>query len=568
MNILNCHFGDFQQTSNQRLVFKEAVRHKPKKDRSNHPSAARFKEVKKAYLEAKASTTAEDAEKRLEKTHDFQKALEQYPGQADFDKDLSEEQKLEKMKQNMIRAEVRKKVSKTMFEHDKSLKEPEQQEIKERQSNAYYEYEIKDKSVRGFVEAPHGIAPSEKVKAWCKEKGVTSHETHTAEITKMVPNWLVFKRSRMIADVNSYPKDKELESSLRSENSVYTKQDNLNALIAQRDTTKKILKEQNNLDENGQAKNPHLAIYLHGKADTRGHDFEIAAKEVDGKNLINPLVAFWIQEKLKEKIEQKGMRNSKGETPSVNVVTFPGAYSGSEALRSLRNGDGSFDFKGLGENFQALQLEVGAHIRKGYQKELADTMQELLKDFTHEFKTAEDVQKLEKDYQSVYEQKHAEEKEDFFSKVYVEFDDEKIDKESIGLSKGVLEVLKINIGDKVKIAGHELNVVELPPAIAKQGKRFLLSKEHENDLGDKLEFEVPGEKKSIEVDAELDITTGDQAAPHASDSHNESAQAEAKAEADANWKKITSGVKFFLGAARDKIKSWLGLGGGGHSSGH
>jgi hypothetical protein len=293
---------------------------------------------------------------------------------------------------------------------------------------------------------------------------------------------MVFKRPRLMADVNNLPKG--IESSLRSEGVVYTREDNLNAVKAERDLTGKILGEQENLDKNGQAKNPYLAIYLHGKVDTRGSDFEIAAKQEDGKGPLNPLLGFWIAEKIKEKIAKKGIKNSKGEQPTVNVKTYKGPYSGSNALTALRHGDGTFDFHGFGENFQALQLEVGAHIRKTHQKELAEILQDLLKDFSKEFQTPKDMQKLEH-YQSAYEKKLEQEKDEIFNVKNIAFSDD-IPEGKIALGKTPREVLEVEAGDTVKIGDRELKVMMMKSADMKSGKTMMMNKKYEGTVGEKL----------------------------------------------------------------------------------
>lgn len=549
MKILSCRTLDCRQnhasfTKNPRLIYRETPPQTPKsgtqkpknvksgsgKEQTRHPSAARVRQIREAIKKAKAEMPENVLSTRLEKGHDEEAAFKQYP-------------KGEKLKTDVQRAEIRRRVSKILFEQDKTLAPKEQQEIKERQTNRYYEFKIGNNTLRGHVEAPHGTAPSEEIKKWCKKMGVSSHETNTAEITKETPNWMVFKRPRLHTDVNSLPKD--VESSLRSEGNVYTKEDNLNALAAQRDLTKEVLKQQGNLTEDGQAKNPYLGIYLHDKVDTRGHDFEIAAKEVDGKNLLNPLLAFWIAKKIEGKIAAKNLKNVKGETPTVNVVTYPGAYSGSNALRALRNGDGTFDFKGLGENFHALQLEVSAHIRKTNQKELAEMLQELLQEFSKEFKTPEDMNHLEKDYRSAYESKLAQEKEDFFSKKYVKFGEVEIAEDQIGLDKSVLEVLNVGIGDKVKMGGHEFEVVEMRPEVKKLGKRVLINKQYEQDVGDKIVIEV----------SERQQKTADDAAKNAQDDSTKHGEdGESQPQQESFWKKAGKRLKFFGSLLIDGIK--------------
>ena len=474
---------------------------------------------------------------RLEKGHDLKKAIAEAPLlQADHE-GLSDEEKQMRFEEDLITAEVRRRVSKVMYEQDRQLSPEEQEEIIERQIDRYYNSNIQNNTLRAHVEAPHGTKASEKVEKWCETNKISDYETNTNEITGETTNWMIFKRSRLVADVNSLPKD--VESSLRSEGTVYTQEDNLNAVKAQRDLTKKLLREQDNLDGEEKAKNPYLAIYLHGKVDTRGHDFEIAAKEENGQGPIDPLLAFWIAEKLKEKVAAKGLKNLKGETPTVNVVAYKGAYSGSPALTRLRHGDGTFDFKGFGKNFQALQLEVGAHLRKTKQKELSEILNELMQEFSEEFKTAEDYAKAEK-YREPYEKKLQKEKDDLFSTKNLGLSEE-IPEDKIALSKALREALEVDKGDTVTVNGKELQVMMMKAADMKSGITMMLNPKHKEAIGEKLLIEAKTTKTATQEPQEK--TTAE---PDTNNNHGEkSPHAEVKKES--TWSKVKKKLKFFFG---------------------
>lgn len=452
-----------------------------------HPSAKRIGQVKKALKEAQAAVPKEAVLARLEKGQDLKAAVEQYPWLAEMDPNLTTEQKQAILQTDLTRAEVRKKVSETLYVTDKAAAPAQQAEIVERQINRFYDFKIGNKGLMGHVESPHGTAPSQKIRDWCKEENhkMASHEVHTNEISQQTPNWMVFNKTRLLTDVNSLKVG--VKSSLRSEDAVYTKEDNLNALKAQRDLTAKMLMEQGNLGGDGKAKNPYLAIYLHGKVDTRGHDFELAAKEDGGKGQINPLLAFWIAEKLREKIGQKGLKNVKGEAPTVNVVTYKGAYSGTNALTQLRHGNGTFDFGGFGENFQALQLECGAHMRKTYQPEIAAILQDLCKDFSAEFKAAKDLEKLQK-FKNAHAEKLAKEQVELFSTKNLDFND-KIPADEIAFNKALREVFEVDTDDIVKMGNNLLKVRRMVPADMKGGKSMMLNTKFKGTVGEKLVIE-------------------------------------------------------------------------------
>lgn len=459
-------------------------------------SKERFARLRKIYKQKKAEVEEKREEiiqSRLEKGDNVKKAASEHsPLFANYDH-LSDEEKEKMFKANVVRAEIRKRVSKAMYEEDKNLAPAEQYEIAERQVNRFYDFKINQPKLRAHVEAPHGTKASDKVEKWSEDNKISDYETNTNEITAETTNWMIFNKPRLIADVNSLPAD--VESSLRSEGAVYTKEDNLNAVKAQRDLTAHLLKEQNNLDGNGKAKNPYLAVYIHGKVDTRGHDFEIAAKQENGKGPLNPLLAFWVAEKLKEKVAGKGLKNLKGETPTVNVVTYKGAYSGSPALTRLRHGDDVFDFKGFGENFHALQLEVGAHLRKTQQPALSSILNELMIDFSEEFKTPQDMEKLKK-YAEAYGQKLQKEKDELFSTKNLGFSDE-IPEGRIALSKALREALEVDKGDTITVNGKELKVMMMKAADMKSGKTMMINTRL-NELAqtEKLQIEVPGKEKN------------------------------------------------------------------------
>jgi hypothetical protein len=146
------------------------------KNTSGQPSAKRIGQLKKAVKEQRARLSNEETVKsRLEKSHagkdgKEKEALDQFPLLADYDEKMSDEAKQQKFKESIIRAEVRKQVSKAIFEEDKNLGGPERQEIIDRQINRYYGYHLGNKKLRGHIDAPHGTAPSKKFRNGAMKK--------------------------------------------------------------------------------------------------------------------------------------------------------------------------------------------------------------------------------------------------------------------------------------------------------------------------------------------------------------------------------------------------------------
>lgn len=430
--------------------------------------------IRRVRAEATGDLPDNVLQTRLEKGHTKEQAYAQYPHGA-------------ALEAHAHRAEIRKRVSEAMFKEDrKNLPADEREAVEERQINRYYRYQVGDPSLRAHVEAPHGIEPSAEVKQWCVEHSVVDHEPGTAFIATQGVNHMVFKRSRLDVDVNSLPTG--VKTSLRSEGAAYTKEDNMNAVKAQRDLTARVLTQMGNLNESGKVINPHLAVYFHGKTDKRGHDFEIAARQREGKGPLDPRVAFWFADKLEGKLqEKKEIKNLKGEPLSVNVVTYAGAYCGSPALTRLRYGDGVLDFNGFGEMLQCLQLECSRHLRDNNAEEIAIILNEIMAEFSDEFKTPEDLEKLDS-YAGKFEEKMALEKANLFNTEKLEFDNS-ISEAVIGLNLGLREELGVENGDEVTVNGKTLKVIGMKKEHLKIGKTMMLHPSHKDRIGTAIVIE-------------------------------------------------------------------------------
>lgn len=228
---------------------------------------------------------------------------------------------------------------------------------------------------------------------------------------------------------------------------------------------------------------------------------------------------------------REGVKKAKAEMPEDVLST---------RLEKGHDEEASFKQYPKGEK---LKTDVQrAEIRKRVSKILFEQDKTLAPKEQQEFKTSEDVKKLEKDYRSEYETKLAEEKEDFFSKKHVKFGDLEIAEDMIGLDKSVLEVLNVNIGDKVKVGGHELEVVEMHPEVKKLGKRVLINKQYEQDVGDKIVIEV-SERKQKTADDEA------KNAQEESKKHDES-----QPQKESFWTKAGKRLRFFGSLMVDGIK--------------
>src|SRR3972149_9649075 len=222
----------------------------PMNESWGHISPERIKKVRKTRDEVEEGLSENMVAGKVISAADREESFANYP-------------KGEGLMKDARRAEIRKRVSKRMFEADADLSPKEKADVIERQINRYFNFAVHNKTLRGHVEAPHGIAPSDETVAWCKENNVVSFEEGTRAITEQISNYAILNRPRIFVDINNLPKG--VESSLRSDGAVFTEEDNLNAVKAQRDVIRKILEASDNIDSEGKAINPHLAIFLHGK---------------------------------------------------------------------------------------------------------------------------------------------------------------------------------------------------------------------------------------------------------------------------------------------------------------
>ena len=384
----------------------------------------------------------------------------------------------ENFKSDMESAEIRRRVSEVMFIRDQELSQEDKKGIIERQINKHFSMEFSSKEVMGHVQMPHGVKPNLTIQEWCKQNNVTDYDEQTSEIGKATGNYIAYKFSRSRADLNNLSEDVSRPSHV-TESSVFTKEYNLNALKAQRDLMLRVFEDKQIMDEDGKLTKPYMDVHIHGKVDTRGSDFEIAAAmKASGQAPIDERLVFWISDRLKVKIQEKGIRNSKGEVASVNVVTVNGSpYCGTYALTRLRYGDELFDFHGFGEMLQCLQLECGKFVRYNHTNDIAQAINEIIAEFTKEFQNKEDLQKIDSNKKR-FEQKYGEEYNNFINPGVIGFSDA-VDTGSVLLSNGVRDIAEVNVGETVLVNGLELKVGHMKQEYLKLGKKIMLHNSNE-----------------------------------------------------------------------------------------
>ena len=461
---------------------------------SNHPNKDRLELLSsvRKEIEKNVPTDKEELLKHIANTEDFQTANEVENAYLHLDPNIV----------NSIRnAIIRKRVSEVMFAIDKHLPEDAKETIIQRQKNAYFEYKIGDKKLKGHAESIHGAEPPEDFKNYCLDNNINSFEEETEEICANVKNHILSKKSRLFTDVNKLTNEENDTGHLITEGQRITKQYNTNAIKAQRDTLKQVLQESDNLDKNGKCKNPYLAVYVHGKADNKtSANLVIGAKQRNGKGPIDPRLAYWVKKELSMLLQSHNVRNKEGQIPSIDIVTYEGKYSGSPALTKLRHGDKMFDFQGFGENLQALQLECGRFLRDNHKHELSLIINELIEKFTETFKTTEDFNQIQQ-YQEDYEAKRTHEKENLFNKEKILFS-ENYAENVIGLAEQLREELNVKKGDFIHIQGIDKPLKVIGMLLADlSNHKMKLNIKYESIIQNKLEINIKTSQKPNKTEA-------------------------------------------------------------------
>lgn len=444
-----------------------------KKSKNMEPkiSSERFNTIRKIVKEVKNSLPVDILSKKLDFGQNKEDAFEKFPEGKNIEKNVEE-------------AEIRRLVSHKMYDLDSDLPDSEKEKIIERQITKYFDFQIDNKDVRGHIEVPHGTKPSKKIIDWCKQNKVTSFESKTTDIAKNVSNHVIFKKSRLFTDINSLPF--EVESSIKSEDTVFTKEDNLNAVKAQRDLTKKILESQDNLDKNNKAERPHLVIYFHGKSEI-GDDLVIGARQQkDGKGPLDPRIAIWFSEKLKELLEKKEIKNKDNQTPTINTVFKFGAYAGSPALTRMRFGDEVFDFTGFGEMLQCLQLECSLHLRKFYSEKISEILEELLQQFSITFQKKEDLEIFNNKI-PIYLEKIKQEENEMMDVKNIVYDDT-ISSDEAQLNNALIDEFQLKLGDEILINNKKFFVIKMNKNFSRTNKNIALNGGYKDFIKDKIDI--------------------------------------------------------------------------------
>jgi antitoxin component of MazEF toxin-antitoxin module len=212
--------------------------------------------------------------------------------------------------------------------------------------------------IRDVIVHPDDI---ENFKRWVKKARAFSDQ-YTGEIARQFGeiggSFIIGKSNRLELNLNRPDDTRDV---------LGTEEEQGEANAEYRRQKRAILEKTGNL-EGEEAKNKYLHIALHGKG---APGFAIGTK--NGKTC-HPDIQKWFVVKLKEKIGGYGLKEKDGQPPIVdnNSSRYPGDDSKSMG-REMH-----------GENYNTIQLEVGRHLRKEYQEELAQIFHEIIEEFTSE----------------------------------------------------------------------------------------------------------------------------------------------------------------------------------------
>lgn len=142
---------------------------------------------------------------------------------------------------------------------------------------------------------------------------------------------------------------------------------NAPAIDEYRELIKNILISKRILDDNGHLTKNYLHLAIHGMSNDRKTDFEIGTRY---GNSCNGEVKTWFIMKLKKLSDNIGVDS-----------IFPGNSSKSYH----RNGDESNNYKGYGDKFHTIQIEINRDWREKRQKELIDFFSKILESFDNRF---------------------------------------------------------------------------------------------------------------------------------------------------------------------------------------
>lgn len=209
----------------------------------------------------------------------------------------------------------------------------------------YLKYSIGETNCQVLVDALHATAPNSDVKT-----GKLAMEV--ARRTKC--HCIVSTISRDTMDLNRPPNGK-----------------NNPAIIELRRTVRDILWTNDLITSTNKLKAPVLQLSLHGMKDRSTHDIELGT--VCGKSC-SPEILKWAQ----MQVEEWSSSVSGGCTPRVSVNR---ELSGDISKSYNRCGDSSNGFKGYGEGFNTIQIEIASWLRENHFEQLVQLVSNLVQRF-------------------------------------------------------------------------------------------------------------------------------------------------------------------------------------------
>ena len=205
----------------------------------------------------------------------------------------------------------------------------------------YLKYSIGNKKINGHIDAVHAQSP--------KSDEFTG-KIVSATIKQGTFSGIISTISRTEMDINR-PRIKK----------------NAPAIDEYRETIKNILISKDILDANGYLVKNYLHLAIHGMSNDKETDFEIGTRYGSS---CSAEVKTWFIKELQKLSDNIGVDN-----------IFPGDSSKSYH----RNGDRNNNYKGYGNKFHTIQIEINRTWRKKRQLMLIDFFSEILQSFDNKF---------------------------------------------------------------------------------------------------------------------------------------------------------------------------------------
>jgi len=412
--------------------------------------------------------------------------------------------------------EIRLRVSQIMMVRDKNLPSDQAEQIAERAINRYVEelHISNESGINGYIEGIHAATPNhaeifntfkdifpDENEASLKEKIATT----TAQVDQLLTEhqedgWLrgtaivalrkedndplidkilelynrvdhgtrevvlgvnkinkvsclVARKSRLVTDMN--------HSSLSREtlDNTPTQEYLLGAREVNWEIQKKIIAETVGLDDDGKAQAPFLCLTVHGKSNS-GPDFIIGGKVKFGQAVCDPAIANWFKSELERIIEEKNIINIKDQSATVGINLEGDKYSGSDNFLATRYGDDQHN--GFGELFQTIQIETDTRMRKKSLETISQILAQVLEKFKEDFFDKEALENYIKTNRSLSDQERLDGLHEFSTMT-----SDKVSKGSLGVSNILRDLLNIQIGDNVEMAGKEYIISSAPKELLK-----------------------------------------------------------------------------------------------------